>query len=155
MWLLRRLKIFKLEPELILDYYLKEIRPCVEQGVPIWNSGITKAQARLIENIQKVAFKIILGEHYISYNVACTLLGVSPLEYRKTDLSTNFAIKLFKSPRSKEFFEPISKNVNTRSAQNMLVAENLTNTRRCYNAPHNYLARLLNKNRSRVEKSKK
>ena len=41
MWLLRRMKFVKLEPELILDYYLKEVRPLVEQAVPIWISGST------------------------------------------------------------------------------------------------------------------
>ena len=35
MWLLRRLKLVKLEPETILDYYIKEIRPIVEHGVEI------------------------------------------------------------------------------------------------------------------------
>ena len=37
MWLLRRLKIVKLQPDLILDFYVKEVRPLLEQGVPIWN----------------------------------------------------------------------------------------------------------------------
>ena len=36
MWLLRRLKIVKLDPHIILEYYLKEVRPLLEQGVPIW-----------------------------------------------------------------------------------------------------------------------
>ena len=148
-WLLRRSKLFKLEPELVLEYYLKEIRPLLEQGVPIWNSGLTKAQIRTIENVQKVAFKIILGENYISYEVACTLLNTSPLEYRRSDLALNFAIKLFKSSKSLEFFEPVQKQRITRN-EKLLVKENTTNTRRCYNAPHNYLARLINKNKHKI-----
>ena len=154
MWLLRRLKIFKLEPEVLFDYYVKEIRPLVEQGVPIWTSGLTKAQVNLIENIQKVALKIILGDFYISYDVACTLFCVPPLEYRRTELSTNFAIKLYRSPRSIEFFEPAKKVVNTRNAQQLLVAEKKSNTKRCQNAPHNYLARLINLNQVKIMKMK-
>ena len=154
MWLLRRLKLFKLEPELLLDYYLKEIRPLVEQGVPMWNSGLTRAQVGDIENVQKVALKIILEDNYISYDVAYTLLSVSPLEYRRTDLSTNFAIKLYKSPRSSEYFEPAKNCEKTRSDQNLLVHEKLSNTRRCKNAPHNYLARLVNQNKTRILKMK-
>ena len=154
MWLLRRLKLIKLDSNFILDYYLKEIRPLAEQGVAIWNSGLTKAQARDLEKIQKVAFKIILDESYTSYDVACTLLSISPLEYRRTDLCTNFAIKLFKSSRSTDFFTPAVKLVNTRSTQQMLVTENKTRTRRCYNAPHNYLARLVNQNKHIIEKKK-
>ena len=153
MWLLRRLKKFNLDHEIILDYYLKEIRSLLEHGVPIWNSGLTKAQVREVENVQKVALKIILEDNYLSYDVACTLLNILPLEYGRTDLSTNFAIKLFKSPRSHEFFQPAKKDVNTRSEQ-LLVTEKLSNTRRCHNAPHNYLARLVNNNKYRIEKSK-
>ena len=145
-WLLRRLKLFKLEPEIILDYYIKEIRPLLEQGVPIWNSGLTKAQIRNIESVQKIAFKIILGANYISYDVACTLLNTLPLEYRRLDLATNFAIKLFKSPRCLEFFEPVQTE-NTRN-EHFLVKEIRT---RCYNAPHSYLARLVNKNKQKIQ----
>ena len=69
MWLLRRLKKFNLDAELILDFYLKEICPLVEHGVAIWNSGLTVFD---LENIQKTAFRIILGESYNVYDVACT-----------------------------------------------------------------------------------
>ena len=118
--------------------------------MPIWNSGLTRAQCREIENVQKVALRIILDSNYISYEVACTLFNIMPLEYRRLELATNFAIKLFKSPRSGEFFEPVSKVVQTRKAD-QLVKVNMSNTRRCYNAPHNYLARLINKNKSKIE----
>ena len=154
MWLLRRLKVVKLEPELILDFYIKEVRPLLEQGVPIWNSGLTRAQSRAIENVQKIALKIILQENYISYEVACTLLNIIPLEYRRLDLATNFAIKLYKSQRCKEYFEPVEKSMRTRNNRQHLVKENKSNTRRCYNAPHNYLARLINKNKSKIENRK-
>ena len=123
LWLLRRLKIVKLDYEFILDYFLKEIRPLVEQGVAIWNSGLTKREINDIEKVQKVALKIILDENYISYDVACTLMNVTPLEYRRTDLATSFAIKLYKSPRSHEFFTPAEKFVNTRSDHQLLVEE--------------------------------
>ena len=148
-WLLRRLKNFKMEPEIILDYYVKEIRPLLEQGVPIWNSGLTKAQIRAIENIQKVALKIILGENYITYEVWCTLFNLLPLEYRRSDLAETFAIKLYKSSKCFEFFEPVQNQRNTRNEQ-LLVKEKITNTKRCFNAPHNYLARLINRNKDRI-----
>ena len=79
MWLLRRLKKFNLDHEIILDYYLKEIRSLLEHGVPIWNSGLTKAQVREVEDVQKVALKIILEDNYLPYDVAFTLLNILPL----------------------------------------------------------------------------
>ena len=35
-----------------------------------------------------------------------------------------------------------------------MVNERMSNTRRCYNAPHNYLGRLVNKKKSKIVKSK-
>ena len=69
MWLLRRMKLLKLEPIIILDYYVKEIRVLAEQGVPIWNSGLTKGQVKDLEKIQKVALKIILADEYQLHEV--------------------------------------------------------------------------------------
>ena len=59
MWLPRRMKRMKMDPQLIFDYYIKVL---AEQGVAIWNSGLTKGQINGLEKIQKVAFKIILGD---------------------------------------------------------------------------------------------
>ena len=42
MWLLRRMKLLNLEPHLIFYYYIKEIMFLAEQGVVVWNFGITK-----------------------------------------------------------------------------------------------------------------
>ena len=49
-----------LDIDLILDFYLKEIRPFTEHGVVVWNSGLTKGQVAVLEKVQKVALKIIL-----------------------------------------------------------------------------------------------
>jgi hypothetical protein len=51
MWLLRRMKSLKMEPQIILDYCLKEIRSLAEQGVAVWNSGLTNGQINDLEKI--------------------------------------------------------------------------------------------------------
>ena len=152
MWLLRRLKKLKLDFHTILDFYLKEIRPVSEHGVAVWNSSLTKHQSNEIEKIQKVAFRIILGDEYISYDAACTFLNVMPLRYRRTELCTSFAIKLYGSSRGADFFLPATRNVNSRNRNRKLVIEQKCNTKRLYNAPHNYLARLINKNAQKIRK---
>ena len=153
MWLLRRMKAIKMEPNLILDYYIKEIRSLVEQGVIVWNSGLTKAQINDIEKIQKVALLIILGDQYSGYGMACKKFGIATLSSRRYELCNFFAIKLFKSPRCDQFFtrneEGVTRNVKE------LVKENLCRTTRCYNAPHNYLTRLVNQNVARIVKAQK
>ena len=97
MWLLRRMKVLKLDPHIIFDYYLKEIRVLAEQGVAIWNSGLTKGQDSDLEKIQKVALRIILADDYKSYDLACSYFGVKRLTERRLELCTNFAMKLYKS----------------------------------------------------------
>ena len=89
---------------------------------------------------------------YISYVVACTLFNILPLKFRRLQLCTNCVIKLFKSDRSIEYFTPALKIANTRNEQQLLVKEKKSNTKRCYNAPNNYLARLVNANKKKLEK---
>ena len=155
MWLLRRLKKLDIDIDIILDYYLKEIRPLAEHGAVIWSSGLTKSQSNDLEKIQKVAFRIILEDSYLTYEVACTLLNVLPLDLRRTQLCTNFALKLFGSPRGTEFFKPAQVISKTRSKNQVLVEEKQCNTKRCFNAPHNYLARLVNLNKKKIENKNK
>ena len=66
-WLLRRLQLLKLDCDMILDFYLKYIRPLTEHGVVVWNSGLTNAQINELGKNQKIAFKIILANDYISF----------------------------------------------------------------------------------------
>ena len=115
MWLLRRMIKLKLEPKIVRDYYIKEIRVLAEQGVSIWNSGLTKGQVNDLETIQKVALKIILGDDIRSYDMACSFFKLEPLSERTTELCTNLAVKLFKSD-SDQFFTRHNKQVNTISA---------------------------------------
>ena len=91
-----------------------------------------------------MALTIILGAKYSNYDVACQYFGISKLSSRRSDLCANFAVKLFLSQRCGEFFTLKEKGVGRNNKT--LVKENISRTRRCYNAPHNYLARLVNQN---------
>ena len=114
MWLLRRMKVLKLEPTIIIDYYIKEIRSLAEQGVPVWNSGLTKGQINDLEKIQKVALKVILHDDYKSYAQACNFFDLERLSDRRLNLATNFAVKLFLSDRSEQFFTHTKQRINPR-----------------------------------------
>ena len=151
MWLLRRMRKLKLEENIVCDYYIKEIRVLAEQAVAIWNSGLTKGQVNDLEKIQKVALKIILGDDYRSYDMACNYFNLKILSERRLDLCTNFAVKLFKSNRSEQFFTRSKRQVETRHEDPVLVKK--CDTVRCYNAPHNYLSRLVNQNKDKVKTS--
>ena len=151
MWLLRRLKEIRLEEQIICDYYTKEIRTVAEFGAVIWHSGLTKSQTKLLEKIQKIALKIILGDKFVNYGHACSILKLPFLSERRVMLCTNFALKLYESKYSKDFFLHSDNSVNTRFRK--LVQETQSNTKRAFNAPHKYLARLVNENRSKLKNS--
>ena len=152
MWLLRRMKLLKLEPSLILDYYLKEIRPLSEQGVIVWNSGLTKSQVKELEKIQKVALTIIAGGKYADYDSLCQYFGIAKLSTRRAELCAKLAVKLYLSPRCDQYFTRTEQGGTRRN--NILVKENTSRTSRCYNAPHNYLARLVNQNVDKILRKK-
>ena len=141
LWLLRRLKKYQLDIFKIFDVYTKEVRSILEYAVPVWHSGITRCESRQIENVQRAAFKIILGESYISYEVACTLLGVEPLELRRTQLCLKFAKKDIKKDNT--LFQKPEKSLRTRSKQ-MTVIEPKCRTSRHKKSSIPYLSRLLN-----------
>ena len=140
MWILRRMKKSKLDTEILLDTYTKEIRTILELAVPVWHSGLTLKQTRDIERIQKTALYIILEESYLDYDVACTLLGIEPLNLRRDQLCLKFAKKDVKKENS--LFTKTENNGRTR--QNNPVKEPKCNSIRFFKSRILYLSKLLN-----------
>ena len=118
-----------------------EIRSILELAVPVWHSGLTRQQSKDIERIQKLCFRLILGENYVNYEQACKTLSSLTLEQRRTKLCLKFALKNVKSENS--FFINNRNNKNTRQKEN-LVKEYRCRTKRFQNSSLPYLARLLN-----------
>ena len=140
-WVLRRMKNIGLEAEHIYDTYTKEIRSVLELAVPVWHSGLTKKLSTDIERVQKIAFRIILGEDYGDYDIACTLLETETLEMRRERLCIKFSRKDIKKETS--LFNVVSNPVRTRG-KNRLVQEYKCNTKRFQNSSLPYLSKLLN-----------
>ena len=141
MWIIRRMKKLKLEPELLIDTYTKEIRSVLELAVPVWHGGLTAKQSRDIERVQKTALFIILEDSYINYDVACTLAEIEPLDQRREKLCLKFARKEIKKDNT--LF--ILANTNLKTQSQNVVIEPKCNTRRFAQSSIPYLSRLLNK----------
>ena len=142
-WTLRRMKNLGLETEYIFDTYTKEIRSVLELAVPAWHSGLTQKLSEDIERVQKTAFKIILGDYYFDYDVACTILETEPLKSRREKLCLKFAKKDLKS--DKTMFNKIDNPNKTQQTRKKVVHEYKYNSNRFKNSSLPYLARLLNK----------
>ena len=146
MWCLCRMKILDIEPYVILDVYLKEIRSVLELAVPACHSGLTQKQSADIERVQKVAVTIILSDSKTgicnySYNMGLVILDLEPLEVRREKLCIKFAKRTLKS-RHANMFKPNINPYSTRKKPQYFTQK--WNTNRFYNSPLNYLTRLLN-----------
>ena len=146
MWTLRRMKVLDVDPYIILDVYMKEIRSLLELAVPAWHSGLTVKQAGDIERVQRVAVHIILsdsitGKCDFDYAMALVVLAIDPLKERRDKLCLSFANKTLKS-RHTDMFHLNGSDHYTRNKTKY--HETKTNTTRFYKSPLNYLTRLLN-----------
>ena len=142
-WMVRRMKLLKIDPSIIVDFYFKEIRSICEMAGKVFHSGLTKKQSYDIESIQKKSLKIILGNLYSTYEEACTLLSAEPLADRRLSQCLTFVKRAVKSGLHTDIFIPASSSIKTRSGQNM-VKEYTCNTKRFFNSPLVYLSRIYN-----------
>ena len=104
--------------------------------------GLTLKLSGDIERVQKVALNIILGENYLNYEVACTLMAIELLEIRHELLCIKFAMKNVKEENS--FLKKVTTQVNT-SSKPKVVIEPKANYKRYRNSSIPYISRLVNK----------
>ena len=141
LWLLRRLQPLGLSVQELFDVYSKEIRSILEFAVPVWHSGISKKEASEIEAIQKLAFRIILGQAYSGYSSACALLSTEPLKQRRQKICYKFTIKNIKSENN--LFTLIDSSHNLRKIRN-IIKEYKCHTSRFQRSSLPFLAKLAN-----------
>ena len=140
------MKILEIDPAIILEVYVEEVRYVLELAVPAWHSGLTREQSLQIEKIQKLAVNIILNNHQkgvnrLSYSRSLNALGLESLEERRFKLCKNFAKKCLKSRHTDMFQENPSVH-QTRSKK--LFSEHQTFSERAFMSPLVYLTKLLN-----------
>ena len=151
LWQLRRMKLLKLDMNILLDFYCKEVRSILEFGVAVWSSGITIKMSEQIERIQRVCVSIILcdTDWTIPYEVGCTLLNIEPLSYRREDLCIKFIQRASQDTRHADLFQRNTNPFNTRT-EKPIYREFSCRTGRFYDSPLCYLTRLLNMNPIKV-----
>ena len=147
LWMIRRLQPLGATVEELVEVYQTQIRCLLEFAVAAWSCGLTKAQCRQIERVQKCALAIILQEDYINYSDALKNMNLKSLEDRRYDLCLNFAKKAQKHPKFSRWFCPSQiVSVETRSVKPTFKYVQ-ARTDRFYKSPIAYLTRLLNENK--------
>ena len=144
LWTIPRLKSAGVNNDDIFHFYIMKIRSVLEYAAPVFTSMLTKQEINDIERIQKIVLKIILGECYSSYEVACSLVNTITLEERRKQLSLKFAIACLTSPQHTHFFKQrVSPYYKLRNLKSFEVP--FCQTERYSSSPIPYLTGLLNK----------
>ena len=97
LYLLRKLKYFRVPADDLVTVYTCYIRPILEYASPVWHPGLTTKLSSRIEGVQRRALRVILGVHYTSYANACARLNLPTLGSRREGLTLNFAKSLEQS----------------------------------------------------------
>ena len=109
---------------------------------PVWNGALTGKDSNRLENLQKLAFKIILGDRYTSYKRALELLKLSTLKDRRQSICHKFSIKTTKLKKYQAWFpKTLRKNRDSKK-----YVETSYRTTTYKKSPLLYLTQLLNKN---------
>ena len=115
----------------------------LEYAAPVFTSMLTQKNKSDIERIQKIVFRILLGDKYTSYTQACVSFNTISLEQRREHLSLKFALSCLENPQHKNLFKqrktPYYKLRDIKSFE-----VPFCNSVRYYNSPLPYLTRLLN-----------
>ena len=144
-WALRRLLLLKLDYEIIIDFYQKEVRSILEYGAVVYHSGLTKRQSGAIEAVQRHFFQVVshaLGLK-MSYNEACILYCSEKFEFYCLDICKRFIHRTKNNPKHKDMFKTISTNYNTRNGNN--IRQFRPRTTRFARSPLVYLTNLAKK----------
>ena len=142
-WILKRLKKLGASSCQLINIYTKQIRSILELAVPAWHSSLTKADKLVIERVQKVALRIIFGEHYISYQNALVQSSLPMLEDRRISMCKKFAHKSLNHEKHSGWFKRVDKNRLRRVKLPPLLPVK-TRTERFAKSPLAYLTSLLN-----------
>ena len=143
MWILRRLKNNGAETQELKDVYIKQIRSILELAVPAWHPGLTVQNTIDIEQVQRAALQIMLGQEFRSYNSALNILNLESLATRREKLCLKFSKKASKHWKHSNWFNENNKDKETRLPRPKYCPV-FSRTKRFQNIPISYLTGLLN-----------
>ena len=143
LWFIIRLKNLGASRHDLLDLYYKHVRSILEYAAPVWHSSLTGEDRLRLEQVQKSALRIILGQEYRSYNSALKISGMKTLFERRRKLCIKFARKSLRNQKFKHWFKPNTLRTKTRQDQPKF-CEVYSRLDRYEKSPISYLTNLLN-----------
>ena len=113
-FILYRARQFNFTIPAMLTLYQWYIRTGLEYAAPVWHAGLTEEQHTRLERVQKRCFRIILGDAYVSYEVALTTLKSKTLYDRREALILRFGKGLLRNPAHRHLLPPTNWEVHQR-----------------------------------------
>ena len=102
--MLTKLKYVGVGIEDLLEIYKLFIRSVLEYCSVAFHSSLTMEQTEKLERIQKTCLKVIIGDMYISYNIALEMCNLETLSSRRQKRCLNFSLKCLKYPQTAKLF---------------------------------------------------
>ena len=151
-----KLKQFGFQKDELVTAWCTMIRPLIEYAAPLWHSGLTEAESKKLEALQKKAMGIIfgivykdnkrlykLGQSTVNYKKLLEIIGLPSLYDRREALTNKFALQTFNNKAHKSMFqEKKSNSVNLR--RNAKFTEVKWETTRYRHSAIPYMSRILN-----------
>ena len=118
----------------------------------VWHSSLSDGNRKSLERVQKAALKIILKNHYNSYEDALKILKMESLEDRRARLCLKFAKNCLKNSKMKKLFPlaQVQHVMKTRSKEKFEVY--YARTKRYRKSAIPYLQGLLNAEAKKTKK---
>ena len=105
--MLTKLKYVGIGRDDLLTIYKLFIRSCLEYCSVVFHSSLTQKQIKIIENVQKVSLRVILGSDYEDYQSSLIKCNVLSLFDRREKRISDFTKRALKHPKHKQLF-PLS-----------------------------------------------
>ena len=129
----------------LITVYKGYVRPLLEYADVVWHSSLKIKQAKTLEQLQRRACRIVLGQDFSSYKDALEVCELETLSDRREDHCLRFAEGLANSTRTANLLPPTRSECHARNLRN---AQNLSQLRfrtlRFKNSPIPYFVNLLN-----------
>ena len=114
MTMLTKLKYVGVPTADLLDVYILYIRSLLEYCSVVWHSTLTVEQSQVLENVQKLCLKVILGDEYDGYQNALQCCNLDKLSERRQDRCLKFGLKTLLHPVYSDMF-PVNPQILTSS----------------------------------------
>ena len=142
-WVLRHLKKAEIPEKDLVKLYLALVLPVVDYTCVVYHSMLTKTQELELENLQKLALKVIYGVYVLPYTTLLERSGLVTLANRRVRLIDKFLQKAINHPLYAHWF-PIKNFVHYDLRSERVYEELYARTSRLYNSPLYYYRRRLN-----------